>query len=356
MDRDPCAVRFRVSAKGARGNLTALMNLGLICENKSRFEPSSGDPEDLNSELLSIAEEDELLSGFRDAGHEVILIPGTRDLLKRLGYWRSHCELVFNESTGYRGNQNGLLAPAILEAAGIPYVGSAPYVHGLVRDKYHAKLVIGARADVPTPSAVLVEGGTGEPRGLAKLVYPAIVKPVRESSSAGIEAGKSVVPDAPAALARAQEIIRRYRQPALVETFIRGAEIEVPVLLDPAPRPLGAVAITLGGHVVSGDEYLTTSTVYSDDYGFADRPAGIDLERVLAAAARAAAVLGLRDYGRIDFRVADDGTPWFIEADTLPHIQRHSSFYMLARRRGLAYHQMLDELIAVALNRYRGYH
>lgn len=332
------------------------MNLGLICENKSRFELSSSDPEDLNSELLSIAEEDELLSGFRDAGHEVILIPDTGELLKRLGYWRSHCDLVFNESTGHGGDQNGLLAPAVLEAAGIPYVGSGPHVHGLVRDKHHAKLVIGARTNVPTPSAVLVEGSAGEPEGLATLMYPAIVKPVRESSSVGIEAGTSVVPDARAALARAQEIVRRYRQPALVETFIRGAEIEVPVLLDPAPRPLGAVAITLGGHVVSGGEYLSSSTVYGDEYGFADPPAGIDLERVLAAASRAAAVLGLRDYGRIDFRVADDGTPWFIEADALPHIQRHSSFYALAQKRGLAYHQMLDELIAVALSRLRGHH
>ncbi|HVE82698.1 MAG TPA: hypothetical protein VND93_07610 [Myxococcales bacterium] len=330
------------------------MKLGLICENKSRFDFSSSDPEDINSELLSIQEEDELLSGFRDAGHEVALIRDAQDLLNRIGYWRKHCELVFNQSTGYRGDQNGMLAPAILEAAGIPYVGSPPYVHGLARDKHLAKLVIAALTDVRTPPAVLVTGA--EPEALARLPYPAIVKPVRESSSVGIQAGRSVVPDAAAAMARARELIQRYRQPALVETFVPGVEIEVPVLLDPSPRPLGAVAVTLQGKVVSGNEYLTSTTVYGDGYGFAAPPDQVDAGRVLAAAARATAALGIRDYGRIDLRVAEDGTPWFIEADALPHIQRHSSFYTLAQRRGLAYHQMLDELIAVALSRTRSRH
>src|SRR5437870_2700841 len=116
------------------------MNLGLICETKDRFSFESGDPEDIKSEFLSVEEEDELLSGLRDAGHEVIRIRDAQHLLVRPRHWRKRCELVFNRSTGYRGDHRSLLTPAILEAAGIPYVGSDPYVHGLVRNKYHTKL------------------------------------------------------------------------------------------------------------------------------------------------------------------------------------------------------------------------
>ena len=51
------------------------MKLGLICETKERFSFESGDPGDIQSELLSVEEENELVSGLRDAGHEVIRIP-----------------------------------------------------------------------------------------------------------------------------------------------------------------------------------------------------------------------------------------------------------------------------------------
>ena len=42
---------------------------------------------------------------------------------------------------------------------------------------------------------------------------------------------------------------------------------------------------------------------------------------------KAAKALGIRDYGRVDFRVSTAGEPFFIEATGHPHIQRHSSFY-----------------------------
>lgn len=324
------------------------MRLGLICERKRDFPFEDMDPKEIDSELFSEAEEDELLSGLRDAGHEVVLISGAERLLRHLGRWRKSCQIFFNQSSGYRGTERSLIVPAVLEAAGVPYLGSTPYVHGLVRNKYHTKLVVQA-AKVATPPAAIVR--LGEEPDLACLTFPAIVKPLYESSSIGLEKGKSVVSDRNAALTRAHELARRYQQPAMVETFVRGVEIEVPILADPRPRALGAVAITLGDHLVRGDDYLTADTVYSDRYGFAAPPSSVDLDRMCAAAVRAAAALGLRDHGRLDFRVAEDGTPWLIEAEALPHIQRHSSFFVLAQQRGLRYHEMLDELVNITAAR-----
>ena len=82
-------------------------------------------------------------------------------------------------------------------------------------------------------------------------------------------------------------------------------------------------------------------------------PASIDVDRVTRAAVCAARALGIRDYGRLDFRVSPDGTPWFIEASTHPHIQRHSSFFVLARQHSMEYHEMLDMLIQIATRRAR---
>ena len=325
------------------------MQIGVLFERKADYRFRDDDPADSNSELLSEKEAQELIDGLRAAGHTVVPIGDTATLLARLDHWRAACDLILNRSVGYRGAERKSLAPAILEAAGIPYVGSSPYVLNLTRNKYHAKLV--ARdAGLATPPAALVGGGVAPQLG--SLPYPAIVKPVAESSSIGIEQGKSVVETPEAAHRRAELLAQRYQQPALVETFVDGIELEVPILVDPEPRVLGILAVTVDGRLPAGSHYLATEEVYNDGYDYIDPPSQIDCEQVAALALRGARALGIRDYGRIDFRVDAAGTPWFIEASTHPHIQRHSSFFRLAQHQGLSYPAMLDLLVQIAARRY----
>jgi D-alanine-D-alanine ligase len=127
--------------------------------------------------------------------------------------------------------------------------------------------------------------------------------------------------------------------------------VEIPLIGASGVRPLGVVGITLGGEVVRGDAHLSSDSVYSDGYGFTTEVPGIDKSALMETAERAAAALGIRDYGRIDFRVAEDGTPFFLEASTHPHIQEHSSFFELAKQRGLTYAAMLDEIVSTAVRR-----
>jgi D-alanine-D-alanine ligase len=324
------------------------VRIGIVYERKSEYPFTDGDACDADSELLSDQEEQELLAGLRDTGHDIIPIGDAASLLNHIGYWRDNCDIIFNRSVGYRGAERKSIVPAILEAAGIPYVGSTPYVLSLTRNKYHTKMVV-RDAGVPTPPAAVLFGGITE--RLEVLNYPAIVKPLAESSSIGIEAGASVVATPEAARARAEVVHGRYGQPVLVETFVEGVEVEVPIIVDPEPRVLGLAAIGMGDQLPDGTHYLASDSVYVDDYRFLDPPAHIDAQRVTVAAVRAARALSIRDYGRLDFRVSSDGTPWFIEASTHPHIQPHSSFFVLARQIGMEYPDMLNMLIQVAIRR-----
>lgn len=326
------------------------MRIGIVLENKSDFPFGPGDPDDLDSELFSESEEDALLSGLRDAGHDVVRIGDGRRLIARPAYWRRRVDLVFNLSVGYRGTYRKSLVPGALELARIPYVGSDPYVLSLTRHKHHAKLVVQA-AGIATAPSVLWSGpeNTAE---LASLQYPAIVKPVAESSSIGID-GRSVVEDAASAEERARWVVETLHQPALVEGFVRGTEVEVPLLGAPEVRPLGVVAITIDGNPVRGDLHLASDDVYSDQYGFETNVDWLDSAAVSKAGVAAARALGIRDYGRIDFRVAEDGTPFFMEASTHPHIQPHSSFFALMKQNGKNYPDMLDEIVLAAVQRLR---
>lgn len=323
------------------------VRIGLICEIK-RFLQAPDLESDLDSELLSTFEVDELLSGLRDAGHDVLMIGDSRHLLNRVGYWRNRCDLIFNKSVGRTGIDRKVHAAAILEVAGIPYVGSGCYSLALTRHKQHAKAIV-ERSGLHTPLCCLVPPASDTE--LRALPYPVIIKPVGESSSIGITREHSIVEDPRQAMRVAHELAARYHQPSIVESFVRGAEVEVPLLLDPHPRVLGVVGLSLRGIPVEDEAFLASDSVYGDDYGFAAPPSYVDLGRVRAAAATAATALGIRDYGRIDFRVDRDGTPWFIEASTHPHLQRHSSFFVVAQARELSYAGMLDELIGVACRR-----
>jgi D-alanine-D-alanine ligase len=330
-------------------NVNGPVRVGIVSEMKHDYLFRSDEPAEANSELLSDDEEDAILSGLRDAGHEVMRIGDGSQLVRRVGFWRNRCDLVFNLSVGYRGLDRKSFVPGVLELADIPYVGSGPYSLSLTRHKYHAKLVAAAAGICTAPAALWTDPSCTE--RLRSLPYPVIVKPVAESSSIGIARGLSVLASPEEAADRARWLVDRFHQPALVETFVRGTEVEVPVLGWPKLRPLGVVAITLAGAFVCDDLFLTADTVYDDQYGFAAPPAGIDQDLVMETAAKAANALGIRDYGRIDFRVADDGRPYFLEASTHPHIQPHSSFYVLGRSRVRSYPQMLDEIVGVARSR-----
>lgn len=324
------------------------MRIGLVYERKADYQRGDSDPADADSELLADWEEDELISGLRDAGHDVVRIGDCQRLLNRINYWKKRCDLVFNRSVGYRGVERSLFAPAILDAAGMPYIGATPYVHALARNKFHAKLVAWS-AGIKTPPAILFsnEGLSS----IGELRYPAIVKPVAESSSIGILGERSIANNRDEAEEQARALIRLYGQPAIIETFIRGSELEIPLLGHPVVDALGASAITIRGKEDAGAAFLTAGAVYEDLYDFAGPPEHVDVDALVQAAVNAGKAIGLRDYGRTDFRVEEDGTAWFIEVETEPHLQRHSSFFMEAKKRGMGYPEMLDQIIQAAWRR-----
>jgi D-alanine-D-alanine ligase len=330
------------------------VRVGVIYERKAGFpfSPavlSQNDLEFTDSELRSEIEEDQIISALRDAGHYVVRIGDATSLIARLDHWSARCDIMLNLSVGCRGLESIALVPTVLERANIPYVGSQSHALTSSRHKFHAKLIV-AKKGVQTPPAVLWEGPFDDD-ALSGLAYPVVVKPLAESSSIGIHAPDSVVETPQAAGVRARWVVSRFAQPALVEQFITGTEVEVPLLGWPQLEALGVAGVTVDGTPVCGDTYLTAELVYADRYDFTAAPSSLDLVAIEAAALRAARALGMRDYGRIDFRVADDGTPYFLHAAATPHIMRKSSFHTLARAHGRTYPEMLDAVLTVAMQR-----
>lgn len=238
----------------------------------------------------------------------------------------------------------------MLELVGLPYVGSGVLASGLGMDKHFTKIVLAAAGLSVAPSVTVhaltwasdpssVEGSV-EPLGL-----PLFVKPARAGSSVGV----SRVAD-PSEFAAAMDLALREDSRVLVESAVVGREVECAVL---GGRGGAAPRTSVAGEIV-----MTGRAFYDFDAKYLDAP-GIELvcpaaltdselaemQRLAAAAFTAIGGAGL---ARVDFFLTDTG---FVvnEINTMPGFTPISMFPKCWIASGLSYPELIDELIALAL-------
>lgn len=291
-----------------------------------------------------------ICSAIESFGHSVVQLEAKPELPHRL--LATKPDVVFNIAEGIRGRGREAQVPALLELLGIPYSGSDSTTMSLCLDKGLTKQILRA-AKIDTPDwQVLVTGR----EKLKTLRYPVIVKPNAEGTSKGITSA-SVVHDEPAAIAAAQLLIERYRQPALVEEYIAGREFTVGLLGDRRLRVLPPMEIVF----LKGD----ATPVYGFeekqawmDYMRWDCPANltpVELERIETIARNTFFALHCRDVARIDLRMAHDGTVYVIECNPLPGLAPdYSDLSNIAKAVSMDYRTLIAEILAGCIARSHG--
>lgn len=322
--------------------------MGLIYNLKrGKLAPGGSDAE---AEFDSAQTIEALGRAIEKLGYEVVPIEATPELPARLE--RAHIDLAFNIAEGYGGRSRESTVPALLDLLGIPYTGSDATAMALTLDKGIAKRLV-AHAGVDTPDFVVIEqGDEGLP---AQMNFPVIVKPLAEGTSKGIGQA-SVCTDADEALERAGELLERYPSGALVEEYLSGREFTIGLLGERDPRMLPPMEIVFGGK----QKFPVYSYAHKLDadasVGF-EVPARLDdalRARLEKLAKKAFAVLGCRDFARIDVRLDDAGVPHFIECNPLPGLAPgFSDLCVIAQAAGLDYDDLVAEILAPALARLR---
>lgn len=259
---------------------------------------------------------------LHQAGTTVIMRDPDATLLEYLTENRP--DVVWPVLHGASGEDGTL--KALLDFLGIPFVGSRSEATRLAWDKPTAKTLV-ARAGVPTPHWISLTRDSFRELGasavldvaLRELPVPVVVKPARGGSAQGVRS-VDTVDDLPRAMVGAYT----YSEAAVVEQKIVGTEIAVSIIdTGDGPVALPAVEIVpLSGFYSFEARYTAGETRY-----FA--PARIS-ESVAAHAAEVAIAaheaLGLRHISRIDLIVDAAGTPWFLEASTMPGLTETSLF------------------------------
>ncbi|HEU4383708.1 MAG TPA: ATP-grasp domain-containing protein [Anaeromyxobacteraceae bacterium] len=266
-------------------------------------------------------------------------------------------DLVFNTAEGRRGRFREAFFPALFDELGMPYTGSDAYALSLTLDKQLTKLVL-TQHGVPTPRWQYLE----TPRQLqpSALRLPVIVKPNFEGSSKGITQD-SVVEDPLRLHGAVASLLERYPAGVLVEEFVAGRDVTVP-FLEAAAEDRGGVLQPVEYVVDERARQTRRHAIYDyelktrlDDLVSVRAPARLSrpqAARIHELAAAAYRAFGIRDLGRIDFRLGEDGEPWFLELNALPSLQPGAGIYASAALEGLHTDAVVGAVIESAARRW----
>jgi D-alanine-D-alanine ligase len=299
-----------------------------------------------------------IAEGLRAGGHEVETIEVTgpaSHLAARLESFGP--DLIFNNAEGRRGRTREAFYPALFEELGFAYTGSDAYVLTVTLDKWLTKLVLGQRGiDTPRGRLVTPEGykRLKDPGSLG-LAFPVIVKPNYEGSSKGI-VDDAVVRD-PKTLAEVlPRALRAYPTGVLVEEFIPGTDVTVPFL-----EGRGDEGVLLPVDYIVDPSAKSRFNLY--DYRLKSAEANMvqvrcppDLprdvtSRLQAIAKEATRTLGIRDVGRVDFRLGEDGRIYLLEVNALPSLEHGASLFAASGREALTYDETLQSIVESAARR-----
>ncbi|MGA2616918.1 MAG: D-alanine--D-alanine ligase [Thermoguttaceae bacterium] len=291
-----------------------------------------------------------LESTLAELGHRTERIGSGRQLVDRLAAGR-RWDLVFNFAEGLHGLAREAQVPAILDLYEIPYTFSDPLVLALTLHKALTKVVVRA-AGIPTPEFALVHG-LDDLQGI-ELPMPLFAKPVAEGTGKGVTAASKIV-DRDSLTRVCGELLARYRQDVLVETFLPGREFTVGVL------GTGADA-----RVVGSMEVFLLPGAEAEVYSYVNKERSEELcryqmgrpeqdDEVRRAEELALAVhrrLGCRDASRTDFRSDGQGRPQFIEINPLAGLHpEHSDLPIICGLKGIGYRELVERIVSSAARR-----
>jgi D-alanine-D-alanine ligase len=330
-----------------------------------------GMPEDQWDDLDSEKTVNAILGALRSQGHSCEFFEGDLTLMTTLPKYKP--DICFNICEGHFGDSREAQVPALLEMLRIPYTGSRLFTLALALDKPMTKRILWWH-ELPTPA--FQEFDRADESLNEDLSFPLFVKPSREGTSMGVSA-KSIVHSEEELREQVGFIIQKYKQPALVETYIDGREVTVGMvgnLVGPVARRMpvnpNAPRVQAGLYFLPPMEvdlkpYELTDAVYSNrlKVALAEEldylcPAPITSELVDELNWLAAAVfrvMGAYDCARVDFRlnVKENWKPYILEINPLPGLSPDISDLVIeGRADGTSHTELVNLILESALKRY----
>jgi D-alanine-D-alanine ligase len=307
---------------------------------------------------VSLASGASVADGLRTAGHTVTEIQIGRD-----GVWRRDGEPV-TVALGSRLPGTDVVFPVLhgpfgedgtvqglLECLDVPYVGAGVLASALCMNKVVFKQLM-AELGIPQVAYRAVDrlAHAADPDAtavtVAELGYPAFVKPARLGSSVGI-----AKVDDPGQLPAALQTAFAHDSLVIVEAFAAGREVECSVLGNGDPIASEPGEILLAAGEGGWYDYQAKYTEGAMELMVPARVTPEVRDRIRELAVQAFAASGCQGLARVDFFVI--GSEVLVnELNTMPGFTATSVYAALFAAGGIEYPELLDRLVALALERH----
>jgi D-alanine-D-alanine ligase len=323
------------------------MRMGLAYDLRGDYR-ALGFSEEQVAEFDSKETIDEIAAAIERCGASVERIGNGRALANMFA-GGARFDLVFSIAEGLKGrNREGQVA-SLCELYDQPYVFSDALTISATLDKAVAKRIV-RDCGIPTADFAVLRRGA-DARNVA-LPFPLFVKPIAEGTGKGCERASKVC-DITELEAAAEDLVRRFEQPAIAEPYLPGRELTVGIIgTGDEARAIAVMEVVLRESAEQGIySYLNKEECEARViYKLAD-----DNEARLCAtlALQAYRALECRDAARIDFRSDAAGVPQFLEANPLAGLHpRHSDLPILTTLSGKTYDWLIAEILDSAATRY----
>ena len=341
------------------------LNVGFAYNIKPESVPA-GTPDDFFAEFDTADTINGIKSALEAYGNKVFMIEADEKAYQKLQEHKDDLDIVFNFAEGMRGDSREAHIPAMCEMLNIPYTGSKVLTMAITLDKARTKEVL-IHHGVPTARFKVLRS-EDDLKSVSDLRYPLFIKPVQEGSSKGIT-NNSYISNSEELAVRTKEMLRRYKQPVLVEEFLQGKEFTVGVMGNEDPVVLPIVEVNfdyLPDYLNKVDSYevkwLYDSPEFLKEHPDVEPvicPARIskslenEIKVVVLAAYRA---LDIKDWCRVDIRLDSQGHPNIIEvnaiAGLLPDPKDNSRFPKAASAQGMSFEELVNSVVYFGAKRY----
>lgn len=319
---------------------------------------NSGEPYDILADEDTIKTAAAIKETLEKEGIDADLFPVREDNFTQL--LTLHTDLFFNICYGVGSlTKTEQEIPKLLDHIGIPYTGASSDSIRLTTDKAATKRIF-KKSKIPTPDFQIFKN-SGQ-KLIDRLQFPLIVKPQSEDCSLGIH-NDAIVTDKEHLYKKVLQLSREYHEPILVEQFINTRELNVTIIGNGNKIEVLPISEIIFGSSFDRDrkwkivdfeaKWLEESDNYKDTVGVC--PALLDPEietEIKKHAVMAYKCCNCRDYARIDIRLDEDNTPYFLEVNLNPGIGPQDGAVRSAKAAGYSYSSFLKKLMDIALERY----
>lgn len=331
------------------------LRVGVLYNLLERLE--KGEEKDLLAEEAIVEEIGAIEEGIRSNGHQFFVMAVRNEIDSVIDWLKDiRPDVVFNLCESVYGNARlEMNIPALLDLMRIPYTGSSPLTLGLCQDKGKVKDILSSQG-ILTPRYKIFDHEVGSLRGN---IFPIIVKPLHEDGSLGISK-ESVVHNDEALNRQIRYVIEKYRQPALVEEYIEGRELNVGLLEGNGsvnPLPISEIDYSEfpeGIPRICGYEakWVQESIEYQKSKPVCPAPLEWVIQKqVEHLAVKVFKLFGCRDYARVDMRVDRHGKIYVLEVNPNPDISPPSGMARAIRVQGMTYSEFIGKVIDKAIQR-----